>query len=79
MFNECVLVLNCLVKVTNSQKDVTLNDFFFCRRPLETVCKRNFLTGGQEVGEIIPISVWIIPFPVFKPVLDSLVKVRNIL
>jgi len=24
------------------------------------------LIGGQEVEEIIPFPVWIIPFPVFK-------------
>ena len=29
------------------------------------MCKRIFLIGGKEVGEIIPFPVWIILFPVW--------------
>ena len=27
---------------------------------------KKFFIGGQEIGEIIPFPVWMIPFPVFK-------------
>ena len=33
---------------------------------LDIFCKRSFLIGGAEVGEIIPFPVWINLFPVFK-------------
>ena len=33
---------------------------------LATFCKRSFLIGSQEIREIIPFPVTIIPFPVFK-------------
>ena len=32
---------------------------------------------GQETGEIIPFPVLILPFPVFKAILDLLVKVSG--
>ena len=35
------------------------------------------MIGGQEIGEIIPYPVLIIPFPVSKLVMNSLVKFRN--
>jgi len=44
---------------------------------LEPFCKRSFLIGGQEIGEIIPFPVWIIPFPVFKTsfkLIDKILK-----
>ena len=28
--------------------------------------QKKFLIGGQEIREIIPFPVWIIPFPIFK-------------
>ena len=42
------------------------NQFWIRYSKLETFCKRSFLIGGQEVGEIIPFPVWIILFPVSK-------------
>ena len=30
--------------------------------------KEVFLIGAQEVGKIIPFTVWIMPFPVFKKI-----------
>ena len=38
--------------------------------------KDNFLIGSHELEEKIPIPDWIVPF---KPVLDSLVKAKDIL
>ena len=35
---------------------------------MEPFCKRSFKIEGQEVEEIIPFPVWIIPFPVFKTI-----------
>ena len=32
----------------------------------EIFSKRSFLIGGIEIGEIIPLPVWIIPFPVLE-------------
>ena len=31
-----------------------------------TFYKRSFLIRGEEIEEIIPFPVWIIPFPVFN-------------
>merc|ERR1711872_411425 len=42
------------------------NQFWIRFEKSKTFCKRSFLIGGQEVGEIIPFPVWIILFPVFK-------------
>ena len=39
--------------------------------------KNLFLIGVQEAGEIIPFPVLILPFPVFKAILDLLVKVSG--
>ena len=35
------------------------------------------MIGVQEAGEIIPFPVLILPFPVFKAILDLLVKVSG--
>ena len=32
---------------------------------------------GQEIGEIIPFPVWIIPFPVLKPSFKVVDKIKK--
>ena len=49
--------------VSKSQKHFVKDDF-------------DWTSGSRKT---IPFTVWMIPFPVSKPVLDSLVKTRNIL
>ena len=44
---------------------------------LETFCKRSFLIGAQEVGEIIPFPVLIIPFPVSKTSFKVVSKIQK--
>ena len=36
------------------------------------VCKRSCLIRGLEVGEIIPLPVWMIPFPILKIIFEPL-------
>ena len=33
---------------------------------MANILSKSFLIRGLEIGEIIPIPVWIIPFPVYK-------------
>ena len=50
-------------------------NYLHCFRSYSASC--NFLIGGQEVGEIISFSVWIIPFPVFKTRFKLIDKIQK--
>ena len=61
-------------------KGIGIIKFSFCKPVLNlfvngrTVCKRNYLIEGLELGEINPFPVWIIYFSVYKTGFEVLGK-----